>query len=189
MGRSHMDRFLIITWCIALPISADWIDDELKNPSIKAFLDTIAYAEHTFGRSEYAAKFPRKQFESFKDHPRTVECIDFKGQKLCSSAAGRYQFLTRTWDALVPRIKATDFGPYAQDRGALVLLSDRKALDDIKSNKLEKAIERVRNLWASLPGSPYGQPTRTMHELWAFYIERLLHHQSFGNRLSTWLKG
>jgi muramidase (phage lysozyme) len=184
-----MKRCAVIIGCSVLKLGADWIDDELKNPSIKAFLDTIAYAEHTFGRSEYAAKFPRKSFDSFKDHPRTVECIDFKGQKLCSSAAGRYQFLTRTWDGLVPRISATDFGPRSQDRGALVLLSDKKALEDIKTNRFEKAIDRVRTLWASLPGSPYGQPTRTMHELWVFYIERLLHHQQPTYRFAQWFKG
>lgn len=182
----HCRLFLLL---ISAPLCADWIDDELKHPSIRAFLDTVAYAEHTFGRSEYAAQFPRTSFSSFHDHPRTVQSIDFKGQKLRSSAAGRYQFLTRTWDGLVPRIGATDFGPRAQDRGALVLIADKKALEDIKTNRLEKAVEKVRNLWASLPGSPYGQPTRTMHELWAFYIERLLHHQSLTSRVKTWIQG
>ena len=83
---------------------------------------------------------------------------------LSSTAAGAYQFLSRTWDALVRQYGFKDFSPENQDKGAVALIIGRKALDDVIAGNIEQAIRKCNREWASLPGSPYGQPTRTLDQ-------------------------
>ncbi|MEM8723806.1 MAG: hypothetical protein AAGE84_31775 [Cyanobacteria bacterium P01_G01_bin.39] len=66
-------------------------------PRRLAILDLIAYAEGTdreIGNTKkgYNIIYSFKTFSDFSDHPRRVVCSN----GLCSSAAGRYQFLNTT---------------------------------------------------------------------------------------------
>ena len=36
-------------------------------------------------------------------------------------------------------------------------------------NNFTKAVNKLNNIWASLPGSQYGQPTHPMATLWSYY--------------------
>jgi vitamin B12 transporter len=50
----------------------------------------------------YRRMFGGKLFDSYADHPRQVQTFPLKkGGTLSSSAAGAYQFLSKTWDGLV----------------------------------------------------------------------------------------
>lgn len=167
----------------------------LKVPSTQAFLDTIAYSEGTFDNIRLAPKqnlnngvgmgyniqYTYKEFDTFDDHPHEVICKEYKGKPLCSSAAGRYQFLGKTWDRIAPLIKAKDFSPVNQDLGALALIAEKGALDlipIIKSRKdLAVAIQKVNGVWASLPGAPYGQAIRPITDLELKFKERLKYHK------------
>ena len=63
-------------------------------------------------------------FDSYADHPRIVQKIVTRsGNTLYSSAAGRYQILSRMWDAYRPRLSLTDFGPDSQDAIAAQMLN------------------------------------------------------------------
>ena len=55
-----------------------------------------------------------------------------------------------------------DFSPMNQDLGAVALILGRKALDDVIAGRFEQAVIKCNREWASLPGSPYGQPVVTM---------------------------
>lgn len=127
-----------------------------------ALLGTIAYAEGTGER--YDIIFGYQYFTSYANHPRRLVCSG----GYCSDAAGRYQFLSTTWDGI--RAGLPDFGPASQDQAALRLIrqrgvSDVDAIDTYA--ELSAAIYKLNLEWASLPGSPYGQPTKSMASLWA----------------------
>ncbi|MEG9057847.1 glycoside hydrolase family protein, partial [Escherichia coli] len=42
---------------------------------------------------------------------------------------------------------------------------ERGALDDIRAGRIERAISRCRNIWASLPGAGYGQREHSLEKL------------------------
>lgn len=106
-------------------------------------------------------------FTSYGTHPfaggRTPKVINSKG--LSSTASGRYQFLVRDWGFYRLKLNLPDFGPDSQDRWALQLIKERRALDDIEAGHFVVAVGKVSNLWASLPGAGYGQPEHRLASL------------------------
>jgi len=92
------------------------------------------------------------------------------GRSLTSTAAGRYQFLSRTWDDIVERCGFRGrFIPDAQVLAAIKLIKERRAYDDVVAGRFEVAVAKCRNIWASLPGAGYGQPEHKMVTLVAAY--------------------
>ena len=140
---------------------------------VKAFLYMIRYCEGTAGPDGYRTMFGGKLFDSFKDHPRVLTTFKLKGTRYKSSAAGAYQFLQGTWDALVRKNGYKDFSPETQDDAAIELIKGRKAYDDILKGDIVTAIKKCNREWASLPGSPYGQPVKKMEECLAVYAKKL----------------
>lgn len=132
-----------------------------------AFFATIAHAEGT--RDRYNLTFGFRTFSSYADHPRMVICSG----GLCSSAAGRYQILDKTWDGI--RRGLSDFSPRNQDEAARRLIRNRGVRDitaRMDYGTFTANIYKLNREWASLPGSPYGQPTKSMSELWNLYSSR-----------------
>nr|WP_284402127.1 glycoside hydrolase family 104 protein [Acidovorax sp. SUPP2825] len=123
----------------------------------------IAFAEGTAGRGDdgYNILFGGAEFEGYERHPRVYVAFG----NTTSSAAGRYQFLARTWDGLAAKMGLQDFGPASQDAGALELIRERGALADVQAGRTVKAINKVAKVWASLPGAGYGQPERRLSVL------------------------
>lgn len=120
----------------------------------------IRKCEGTSGENGYRMHFGGSLFTSYADHPRKV--ITKSGYS--SSAAGAYQFLTSTWDMCRAALSLKDFGPDSQDKAAIYLIKKRGAYDDLISGRFESAVKKCSLEWASLPGSPYGQPTRSLSE-------------------------
>ena len=135
--------------------------------TVHAFLDTLAYAEGT--KENYNYIFTFAPFSSYADHPRIKKCAG----KLCSTAAGRYQFLTKTWDPLAAALDLGDFTPPNQEKATLEIIRRAGAYNRVlRSNVYENftsALRKLNKTWASLPGSPYGQPTHSTAELWRVY--------------------
>lgn len=138
----------------------DSLSNYLANANVQAFLRVIRAGETSQDDTAYRTVFGGGTFESFADHPRRV--VSAAG--LTSTAAGAYQFLARTWDSLVSKYHFPDFSPHSQDLGALALIRGRHALDDVVAGNFDTAIAKCNPEWASLPGSPYGQPTRTLEQ-------------------------
>ncbi len=152
--------------------TAAGVDDATAARNVRAFLDTIAYAEGTAGRGDngYNILFGGGTFASYADHPRQlIPFTDLAGRQLRSSAAGRYQFLARTWDGLKVKLGLRDFGPANQDAAAAELIRERGALRDVQAGRFTTAITKVRPVWASLPGAGYSQPERSFSHLLAAY--------------------
>lgn len=136
----------------------------------RAFLDMIAYAEGTSGNNGYRTMFGGGLFNSYADHPRVRHQFkNLAGETLYTTAAGRYQFLARTWDELRADLGLVDFGPASQDRAALELIRQRGALADVRAGRVAAAVAKVAPIWASMPGAGYSQPERKLASLTQAY--------------------
>jgi len=157
--------------------------DECGGRNVAAFLDMIAYAEGTPRYSQndgYDVLAGGKLFHSYADHPRIkvkLRADDLttpRDESLSSTAAGRYQFLVRTWDGLVAKLGRRvlpDFSPESQDRAAIELLKQRGAYSLIREGRVYEAINACRKEWASLPGAGYGQRELRAEALREVYVQ------------------
>ena len=122
------------------------------NNQRKAFLDMLAWSEGTDnGRQKtrnhgYDVIVGGELFTDYSDHPRKLVTLN---PKLKSTGAGRYQLLSRWWDAYRQR-SLKDFSK-DQDAVALQQIKERGALPMIDRGDIRQAIDRYRNVWASLP--------------------------------------
>ena len=138
--------------------------------NVAAFLDMIAYAEGTAGPNGYRTLFGGGLFDSYADHPRQFFTFtDKAGKTNRTSAAGRYQFLARTWDALARKLQLPDISPPNQDAAAIELIRERGALRLVQAGRFDEAVAKVAPIWASLPGANYNQPERKLAALQAAY--------------------
>lgn len=146
------------------------IDDVTMDKNLAAFLVLIRTGEGTADQAGYRRLFGGQLFSGFADHPRQYIRAKIGGVWVTSSAAGAYQILARTWDDVRRVVPLPDFSPASQDAAALALIKRRRALDDIQSGRLWRAVEKCSKEWASLPGSPYGQPTLTTDRAQRVYL-------------------
>jgi muramidase (phage lysozyme) len=141
----------------------------LANPNVQAFLRVIREGETDQTDAAYRTVVGGSLFEGFDDHPRKFVRIASLG--VTSSAAGAYQFLSRTWDECAAALQLPDFSPPMQDLAAVFLIRRRGALQDVIAGRLAEAIRKCNLEWASLPGSPYGQPTKSLDRARAVYAQ------------------
>ena len=127
------------------------------NPNVSAFLRVIREGETSQDDIAYRTVVGGGTFDSFEDHPRRL--VYLPGLGLSSTAAGAYQFLSRTWDGVAKKLGLPDFSPQSQDTAAVELIRGRNALEDVINGRFEAALAKCNKEWASLPGSPYGQHT------------------------------
>ena len=95
--------------------------------------------------------------ELFTDYLRSFLQNRHAKPKLKSTGAGRYQLLSRWWDAYRKQLGLKDFSPKSWDAVALQQIKERGALPMIDRGDIRQAIDRCSNIWASLPGAGYGQ--------------------------------
>jgi muramidase (phage lysozyme) len=145
-------------------LSAPTCDPALARGAVprfdRALLDLIATTEGTRGHGEdgYNVTYAYHLFTSCQHHPN----LDICAGGICSTAAGRYQFLYSTWTGL----GLPNFHPDNQDRGAMKLVVRRGA--NVPANRAMTATEFVNTMdrisyeWASLPPGRYGQPSYSM---------------------------
>lgn len=138
--------------------------------NVAAFLVTLRTAEGTMTQDDegYRALFGwrpgnGKTFDSYATHPRQFfNYTDLAGNAKRTSAAGAYQITATTFDALVSKYGYSDFTPATQDAMALQLINEKGALGDVQAGRFEVALNKVRKIWASLPGAGADQPERNL---------------------------
>ncbi len=157
--------------------------EELQNRNVQAFLSVIQYAEGTYSQNNpYAVTYGYSHvISNFSDHPTNTGewngevlpdsfCINVGLSPGCrSTAAGAYQFLQPTWNEVKNVLQLQNFSSESQDIAAKYRINLRGGLEMVKNGQFTDAIFKVNREWASLPGSPYGQPTKSMNELKSFY--------------------
>lgn len=141
--------------------------------NLSAFLDMLAFSEGTDNGKQktnnrgYDIIVGGGLFTDYSDHPRVLVPLPKLGIK--STAAGRYQLLSKWWDAYKKILKLKDFSPANQDAVAIQQIKERKAIPDIEAGRIKEAIAKCSNIWASLPGAGYGQHEHKMETLLAKY--------------------
>ncbi|HCB9840037.1 TPA: glycoside hydrolase family 104 protein [Escherichia coli] len=139
------------------------------NKNVKAFLDALAWTEGT-STSRYTKNDgydiivdgidSPHTFTDYSTHPAVLVTVNRRGLK--STAAGRYQLLSRYWPHYRDLLKLHDFSPASQDAVAVQMIKEQGAYADIVEGRTEIAVQKCRNIWASLPGAGYGQREVTM---------------------------
>jgi muramidase (phage lysozyme) len=133
----------------------------LDNPNVRSFLDMISAAEGTKTHG-YNTLFGGGKMESLADHPRILfDFTETTGRPNKTTAAGRYQFLSNTWDEQAKKLGLPDFGERSQDLAAVNLLQERGILPDVLQGNWESAVKKSGPIWASLPSSEYPQPRQS----------------------------
>lgn len=137
---------------------------EVQSPEAKAFLDTIAGPE---SKGRYNIRFDGGSgatFDDYSQHPQVRERIpdtwpqvDVRGKS--SDAAGRYQFLSSTWNDAAQRLGLpgaetgnASFDPYFQDLGAWDLATEtyhqhhptRNLLEDLRAGNVGQVMGTMR---------------------------------------------
>ncbi|RRO01866.1 glycoside hydrolase family 104 protein [Pectobacterium aquaticum] len=153
----------------------------VNSKNLTAFLDMLAFSEGTathpltrnHGYDVIVTGLDGKQeiFTDYRDHPfasgRPAKVFNRRGEK--STASGRYQQLYLFWPHYQQRMNLPDFSPASQDKLAVQLINERRALADIEHGDIERAISKCRNIWASLPGAGYGQREHSIDRLIQVY--------------------
>ena len=127
------------------------------------------------------------KFTSFDDHPGQFNCTGHGKKKRCSTASGNYMILQSVWTEVAKRLDLKDFSPFNQDIAALYLLNEKGALEDIERGDIKLAMKKAGDIWATIPGSRFGESTKTEESLIKFYKKRYAHYSRYMNSSGGWL--
>ena len=139
------------------------------HPNVVAFLDMLAWSEGTIGKGDDGYNDivdPAGFFSDYSTHPNLLVQVN---AKIKSTAAGRYQLLSRYYEPYRKQLGLPDFSPVSQDKIAIQQIKERKAYQLIIAGKITDAISRCSNIWASLPGNTYGQRQHKLADLIRIY--------------------
>jgi muramidase (phage lysozyme) len=152
---------------------------------IKAFFDVLGFTEGTgnnYGKvvngtvisAPFNPELIGQRNVSVTDLSRHPDILVRLNASLKSTAAGRYQFLTSTWNEL----GMPNFGASSQDIAAVKLMKRRKMIEPILAGNLRQAVTNGAPEWASLPtaggGSYYGgQPAKSYTQILETYTAAL----------------
>lgn len=111
---------------------------------------------YTALQSALPANPKSRRFTSFETHPWDAVAADLRPT---STASGAYQIQRTTWEYVLnmgyfPELVGKPrFSPAVQDRIAVILIEQRKALHLIRGGRVTEAVQLLRNEWSSLPGA------------------------------------
>lgn len=137
------------------------------HPNVAACLEMIRDGEGTKGDRGFTTMFTGAQFSAPPwRHPRQIQ----SGGGLSSDAAGAWQFLSPTWDAVAAQLNLPDFSPRSQALAAQQLIKNRGVYDAVVRGDLKASLIQLSWEWASLPIGPgqagrYGQPNHTYEQV------------------------
>ncbi len=142
------------------------------NAFIKAAQKTIRTTEGTNTPDGYNYLFgssPKNdiRFSGYATHPNILETEN----GYSTTAAGAYQILSNTFVELCNEYGFTDFSPATQDLMFCALLDQKNCLQKVVNGYFMTTTVQtlLGEIWASLPLSPYGQPTHTLIQVADIY--------------------
>ena len=123
--------------------------------------------------------------------PITLANLSLINPKLKSTGTGRYQLLSRWWDAYRKQLGLKDFSLKSQDAVALQQIRESVTLLPMIDRDIRQAIDRYHNIWASLPGLICGQFEHKADSLIAKFKKRangqLMYEQKSPRLSPLWL--
>ena len=129
--------------------------------NLTAWLSMTALSEGTFSEGDhgYNVLVGGTLFNSYADHPRVLVTLKDKQGNVTgkSTGAGRYQILEHNFDVYKVQLQLPDFGPLSQDKIAIQMLKETRALPLIEAGRITDALNAARSRWASFPEAGYGQ--------------------------------
>ena len=134
-------------------------------PQVRAALDTIAWAE---GGRSYQTLYGGGTFSGNQHPNRAITAGGYT-----STAAGRYQFLYRTWREIQSALGLADFSGPNQDIGAVYLINQRGQLSKLLAGDFEGMMRGLGCLWAALPYATCGQRRRDLAATMNYYRDAL----------------
>ena len=142
-----------------------------SDSNMQAFLAMIRLSEGTVRYPDpWGTYYGGAQFTDKSDHPvNTGEMAPVTTSWGITTAAGAYQIILTTWQDLGGKDYYGDFSDASQDQAAMDLIERRGATADVLAGNFANAVQLVAKEWASLPGSPYGQPTHSIDQVAAAY--------------------
>ena len=156
----------------------EYLLNALSNSNIKAMQLSIRNCEGTEAADGYNYLFGStpdndRRFTDMTHHPN--QKFPFSGGE--SDAAGAYQIMYETEQCLIKQLvqygmsvaDATMFDAPTQDLKCVLLFSNHNCCQKIIDGDFNYAVSVLNKTWASLPGSPYGQPVKSMSDVIAFY--------------------
>ncbi len=164
----------ILTWGLpnrATP-SSEWVASPLPlvmeggDPYLRALLRTISAAESNTS-APYHVLYGGEVVSDLSQHPDLcIEIVSGPNRGDCTTAAGRYQFLTTTWADKAAKYHPSppgwitfwtdyNFEPGAQDWVVYTWLSDRDAwgadiADLLRQGRIEEVLKMLSGTWTSL---------------------------------------
>lgn len=130
-------------WPSQQAISVSQLEDDLDNPNVPAYLDTIATSEG----GQYNSRYGGGTFSDFSAFPASGTT---------GTPSGRYQIEASTFPGLSRQTGLTDFSPHTQDLMAAQQIVDDKAMPSLLAGDLNKTLALTARTWASLPTGPGG---------------------------------
>jgi lysozyme len=149
------------------------LEELLKDPKIKAFLDTIQWAEGGAPNRIVGGR----TVSDLSKHPNIVGMITSKGP---STAAGSYQITGSNWygargrAGLQSRLGLPDFSAHSQQLAALQMLIDRGALPALQSGNIGAAMGIAAKDWTSTPGSKIGGGGQRSEQSWMSHFNQFM---------------
>ena len=135
------------------------IEQWLEHPNVRKILNLVAATEGV--KHGYHTLFGNQRLDSLNAHPNIKKSFrQTDGKTNYTTAAGRYQFLNKTWNGLARQYGFRDFGTRNQDLGAVALIAQRGAINDVLNGNWQSAVGKLGKEWASLPSSTYAQNKR-----------------------------
>lgn len=132
--------------------------EDLCQAEYRALLDTIAHAKGT--DDNYNIMFGGNSFKNSSDHPVKTGEMPEKGlpfKNNFSTAAGRYQFILKTYDVLKRKGMFDNFSPEEQGKAAIYLAKNRRKVslellkNAVKTKNFKPVWKRLNQEWASIP--------------------------------------
>lgn len=147
-------------------MSLQFLEDSLKNKNVIAFMDMIAKSEGANYNSLFGDTLNGTHiFTDFSKHPD----IKVPYGNTTSTAAGRYQLLFHSWEAIRLKYNLPDFSTHSQDIACAELISERNVLQHVINGDFDIALRACSNIWASLFYASYGQPIHPLQQYAAWY--------------------
>jgi muramidase (phage lysozyme) len=159
------------------------------DPYVRALMRTISASESN-DSNPYGLLYGGEHFSDLSNHPdRCIPIANGPNQGSCSTAAGRYQFITSTWEEKAHLYHPKPDGwlfwqhytydPVSQDTVVYKWLTDSAAWDvDIPSRlregKLDDVLYRLSGTWTSLG---YGIETNDMSPYLKEMYQRFLQEE------------